>query len=275
MPTVRYPAVLKAVYLEAARLINGRSIPTEILSAPRTVFRYFSRDYVNLRTDGVFPKHLANQALVIRDSIGTNRFSGAPGVAGVPEWGGLYCSTQQQAQINELLHYARKETVNPEMVKRGMATPMKLPRDEHGFPHTGASLNLKCIVQIRIMGAFTAADLSPHNPGARHFLEKVGSATPVQEALRAAARPSRYLWDHMCDGDDCSVARGIGLAVANSDYMSALEASTVRGSARSSEETGDNIVFFGKDGQNIPNLYIEKAYLFPIAGPAMEVPVEF
>jgi hypothetical protein len=55
----------------------------------------------------------------------------------------------------------------------------------------------------------------------------------------------------------------------------ALEASTVRGSARSSEETGDNIVFFGKDGQNIPNLYIEKAYLFPIAGPAMEVPVEF
>jgi hypothetical protein len=72
---------------------------------------------------------------------------------------------QQQAQINELLHYARKETVNPEMVKRGLATPMKIPLDAHGFPHTGASLNLKCIVQIRIMGAFTAADLSPHNPG--------------------------------------------------------------------------------------------------------------
>ncbi len=275
MPTVRDPAVLKAVYLETARLVHERSIPTEILSAPRTVFRYFSRDYVNLRTDGVFPKRLANQALVVRDSGGTNRFSGAPGIVGVPDWGGLYCSTQQQAQINELLHYARKETVNPEMVKRGLATPMKIPHDSHGFPHTGASLNLKCIVQIRIMGAFTAADLSPHNPGAHRFLDKVGSATPVQNALRSAGRPSRSLWEHMCDLDDCSVSRGIGLAVANSDYLSALEAVTVRPSARSGEETGDNIVFFGKDGQTIANLYIEKAYLFPIAGPPMVVPVEF
>ena len=275
MPTVRDPAVLKAVYLETARLISERSIPTEILSAPRTLFRYFSREYVSLRADGVFSRHLANRALVVRDSSGTNRFSGAPGIGGVPDWGGLYCSTQQQAQINELLHYMRKETVNPEMVKRGLATPTKIPQDAHGFPHAGASLNLKCIVQIRIMGAFTAADLSPHNPGARSFLDKIGSAAAVQSALRAAGRPGHSLWDQMCDGDDCSVARGIGLAVANSDYLSALEASTVRGSARSSEETGDNIVFFGRDGQAIPNLYIEKAYVFPIAGPPMEVPVEF
>lgn len=275
MPTVRAPAVLKAVYLEASRLIKEHSIPTEIVRAPRTVFRYFGRDYVHLRADGVFPRRLANQALVVCDSVGTNRFSGAPGIAGVPEVGGLYCSTQQQAQINELLHYAHKETVNPEMVKRGLAAPMKIPRDAHGVPHVGASLNLKCIVQIRIMGAFTAADLSPHNPGARRFLERVGSATPVQDALRAVGRPNRSLWDHMCDGDDCSVARGIGLAVGNSDYLSALEASTVRPSVRSSEETGDNIVFYGKDGQTVPNLYIEKAYLFPITGQPVEVQVEF
>jgi hypothetical protein len=61
---------------------------------------------------------------------------------------GLYCSTQQQAQINELLRYARKETVNPEMVRRGLAMPMKIPLDKHGGPHAGASLNLKCIVQM-------------------------------------------------------------------------------------------------------------------------------
>jgi hypothetical protein len=71
------------------------------------------------------------------------------------------------------------------------------------------------------------------------------------------------------------VARGIGLAVGNSDYLSALQASTVRTSGRSSEETGDNLIFFGKNGHTIPNLYIEKAYLFPITGPPMEVPVEF
>jgi hypothetical protein len=260
MPTVRNTAILKAVYVETSRLIKERSIPSEIVAASRTVFRYFSRDHVHLRTDGVFPRLLANQTLVVRDSMGTNRFSGPPGVDGVPEFGGLYCSTQQQAQINELLHYACKEVVNPEMVKRGLAKPMNIPQDRQGVPHTGASLNLKCIVQIRIMGAFTAADLSQHNPGARRFLEKVGSATAVQNALRAAAGPSRSLWDHMWDGEDCSVARGIGLAVASSDYLSALEASTVRPSARSIEETGDNIVFFAKDGQTQP-LYRESLSL--------------
>jgi hypothetical protein len=127
MPTVRTPAVLKAVYAEASRLIKERSIPTELLAAPRTVFHYFSRDYVNLRFNGVFPRRLANQALVVRGSIGTYRFSGAPGVEGVPEFGGLYCSTQQQTQIHELLHYARRETVNPEMAKSGLARPMKIP----------------------------------------------------------------------------------------------------------------------------------------------------
>ena len=218
---------------------------------------------------------MANQALIVRDRNGTNRFSGASGVTGVPEFGGLYCSTQQQAQINELLHYSRNEIVNPEMVKKGLATPMKVPRGATGFPHVGASLNLKCIVQIRIMGAFVAADLSLHNPGARPFLDKLGATEAVHEALRAAGRAGRPLWDQMCDGDDCSVARGIGLAVADSDYMSALQATTVRPSERSSDEAGDNIVFFGKDGQTVPNLYIDKAYLFPIDGPPMEVPVDW
>ena len=67
-----------------------------------------------------------------------------------------------------------------------------------------------------------------YNPGAHRFLEKLGSDTAVQDTLRKAGRPSRKLWDHMCDGEDCSVARGIGLAVANSGYLRALEASTVR-----------------------------------------------
>jgi len=275
VPTAKHPAVLKAVFEEASRLIAAGGIPTEILAAPRSAYRYFSRDYVTLRPDGVFPKQAANQALIVRDSAGTNRFSGAPGIAGVPDWGGLYCSTQQQAQINELRHYARKEVVNPTMVNRGLAAPMKVPVNGQGFPHAGAALNLKCIVQIQIMGAFTAADLSAHNPGARRFLDRVGAATPVISALRAAGLPARSLWDHMCDGDDCSVARGIGLAVGNTPFLSALQATTVRPSDRSSEESGDHLVCFGRNGQTIPNLFVEKAYVFPISGPPVEVPVGF
>ena len=86
--------------------------------------------------------------------------------------------------------------------------------------------------------------------------------------LRAAGLPARSLWDHMCDGDDCSVARGIGLAVGNTPFLSALQATTVRPSDRSSEESGDNLVFFGRNGQTIPNLFVEKAYVFPISGSA-------
>lgn len=275
MPIVRDPALLKAVYLEAARLIQERLMPDELIFAPRTVYRYFKREYLTLRPDGVYPKRLAEEALVVRDASGTNRFSGAPGIAGVPEWGGLYCSTQQQAQVNELLHYSREEVVNPSLAKPGLAAPMKIPRDRRGFPNAGAALNLKCIVQIRIMGAFIAADLSPHNPGARRFAEKIGSAARVQNAMRAAGRAGRSVWEQMWDGEDCSVARGIGLAAADSGYLSALQAGTVRRSARSSEEVGDNIVFFGKNGHRIPNLYIEKAYVFPISGAPVVVPVDF
>ena len=106
MPTVRDPAVLKAVYLETARLVHERSIPTEILSAPRTdLFATSAAPTMSTSAPTVFlPKRLANQALVVRDSGGTNRFSGAPGlVERLRDCRvAFHCSTEQQAQINEL-----------------------------------------------------------------------------------------------------------------------------------------------------------------------------
>ncbi len=54
-PTCSSPRFLKAVYLQASRLIRERSIPTEILAAPRRVFRYFSRDHINLAQMVFFP----------------------------------------------------------------------------------------------------------------------------------------------------------------------------------------------------------------------------
>ena len=47
-----------------------------------------------------------------------------------------------------------KEVVNPTMVNRGLAAPMKVPVNGPGISggHAGAALNLKpCIVQIQIM----------------------------------------------------------------------------------------------------------------------------
>lgn len=253
MPTVQSPAVLKAVYLEASKLIRQHAIPTEILGPPRRVFHYFDRTYIRRTASGDFARLAANEAaLVVRDSKGQNRFSGPAGIAGVPDCGALYCSTQQQAQINEILHYSR---------------------NSGAFPDPQIALQQKCIAQIQIRGVIAAADLSAHNPGSRRFLERLGSATAVQDALRAAGRPSRFLGDHMADGDDCSVARGIGLAVASCEYLNALQATTVRRSERSDEEMGDNIVFFGREGQVVPNLWVEKAYVFSPSGPPIVLAV--
>ena len=272
MPVARHHTIVKAVYEEARRRIGDRQIPTELIDPSRTLYRSIDQQYVRINTNGIFPKQYANQALVIRDqAMDTNRFSGQSFDPNIPAQGGLYCSSQQQAQINELLHYARSEkiVVGPTQIR-------SLPRDSKtGFPRSDAALNRKCIVKIRMMSSVLVADLSPHNMGARRFVEDVGGAPGVQSAFRIAKVAQRQMWDELCDGQDCSVARGIGLAVANSTYLNALQVATVRPSERSAEEIGDNLVFFGSNGQQVPGLWIEEAYLFPLAGDPQVYPVEF
>jgi hypothetical protein len=263
MPVAQNHPVLKAVYEETCRRIHNRQIPTELIYSSRTLYRSIDLQYVKINSNGIFPKQYANQALVIRDQgLDTNRFSGQSFDPNIPAQGGLYCSTQQQAQINELLHYARSQSL--------------IPRDRKtGFPRSDATLSRKCIVKIRMMSSVLAADLSPHNMDARRFVEDIGGAPGVQSAFRISKAAQRPMWEVPCDGQDCSVARGIGLAVANSPYLGALQVETVRPSARSAEETGDNLVFFGSNGQQIPGLWIEEAYLFPVKGDLQVYPVQF
>jgi hypothetical protein len=85
---------------------------------------------------------------------------------------------------------------------------------------------------------------------------------------------SKSLWDLLFDSLDCSVGRGIGLAVASSASLRGLKAQTVRPSDRSPEETGDNVVFFGHNGQQIAGLWVEEAYVFPIRGEMQVYPVK-
>jgi hypothetical protein len=106
-------------------------------------------------------------------------------------------------------------------------------------------------------------------------LDDVGQTAGVQSAYRNARVPQRSTWKDVCDGQDCSLARGIGLAVANSSYLGALQVATVRSSERSDEEVGDNLVFFGPNGQQAPRLWIEEAYLFPLVGDPQVYPVQF
>jgi hypothetical protein len=262
MPVVRTSAVLKAVYQEAAKRIAAREIPTELILPDVRLYRAYDLRYAKI-ANGRLPKAEANLALIIRDQYtDRNRYSGQSLDSGIPAAGGLYCSFQQQAIVNEALYYARSDRSIP----RSTAT---------GAPDAGRTMAGKCIVQIRLMCSLLAADLSPHNRYARDFVESVGRAPDVQHALRLAGRARGTAWGEMHDSVDCSFARGIGLAVANSGYLLALKVSTARESERSPDETGDNLVLFGQDGEQVPNLWIDHALVVPLKGPAQRIAVNF
>jgi hypothetical protein len=191
-----------------------------------------------------------------------HRFSGLSFTPAIPSAGGLYCSLQAQAIVNEISHYAR---LNPRIPRNGQT----------GFPNVDAALRGKCIVRIRLMSSVLAADISAHNPGTPAFVDALGRSVGVQTALRAAGRAGQSLASALNESEDCSAARGIGLAVANTSWMNALKATTVRQSDRSPGEMGDNLVFFGRDGTQVAGLWIDEAYLFPLRGDPITCPVEF
>jgi hypothetical protein len=107
----------------------------------------------------------------------------------------------------------------------------------------------KCVIRMRLMGPILVGDLSPHNPRARQFLCDLGTET----------------WDQMVNSEDCSVARGIGLAIAQST-LRGLSVQTVRESERSPGERGDNLVLFTAPGGAISGVYIDEAYYFTSSG---------
>lgn len=263
MPSAKRPHVVKAVYEEVSRRLARRDVPTELVQASRVLYRAADLKYMSVNAKGVFPRGAANQALVVRDgNWDSNRFSGRSMVAGIPSRGGLYCAIQQAALVNELLHY----TTNQPGVLMNTAT---------GMPFPSSTFAQKFVVKIRLMHSLMVCDISPHNSDSKQFLESIGSAPAVQNALRQGGNLPISFWAELVDGHDCSAARGLGLAVAHSGYLHGLQAATVRQSDRALDESGDNIVLFGADGQAISGLWIECAYRFPMSGPPEEIPVSF
>lgn len=247
MPCVKHPDVLRAVYRATLKAIEAGELTTELLGPERFVYRATDLGRFLIYPNGAVNKKEVGKLLEVRDeNTDRNRFSGASKNADVPSHGGLYCSLQQSALVNELVHYAGKQ----------------IPRDGLGRPSVAHTLEAKSIMKIRLMGAVHVADVSPHNPGARRLVESIGKSSEVQKALHSAGTLGAWIWDRLFDGEDCSVARGVGLAVAKTGYRG-LQASTVRPSARSHEETGDNLVLFGHNGSTPPGLMIEEVYLFP------------
>lgn len=254
MPSVNRPDVLAAIYRATSNLITNGSIPSTIVSHSHTIFRSVGNQYLpKPAAGGHVSRHMANQALMPRDgsSETNNRFSGPSYDAAIPAAAGLYCVMQQQALVNEVAHYAQKPG------------------------HTAFAD--KCVLKIRLASSVNCADLSPHNPGHAQFLNALYNAPGVRQILAKGAPPGIHidLWTEITSGTDCSVARGIGLAVANSMYHG-LIAETVRDSERSIEEKGDNLILYGERMKGISLLWVEEALFFDQGANSVEVfPVEF
>jgi hypothetical protein len=238
LPTVERPAALASAYAATKRKMDD--LPTVVIPSGTTLYRSFNPNsaYSQLpkpASGKSVSKSQANKLLVPGDGLLelNNRFSGPSYDPSIPAAAGLYCVLQQQALVNESMHYSRKVAV--------------------------WALSGRCVLKMRVMGSMLVADLSPHNPRGRRFLRELG----------------RGMWDEMVDPKDCSVARGIGLAIAENPALRGLSVQTVRESDRSDDERGDNLVLLTIPGHPIAGLYIEEAYYYGKRYDPEIFPVEF
>ena len=238
MPTVKRPAALAAAYATAKRKMDD--MPTVLLQSGTTLFRSFNPNSAYTLLPKPQPgKHVsksqANKLLIPGD--------------GLRELNNRFSGPSYDPAI--------PAAAGLYCVQQQQA----LVNESRHYSHKVGvwALSGRCVLKMRLMGSILVADLSPHNPRGLRFLREMGGET----------------WDEMVDPKDCSVARGIGLAIAETGVLRGLSVQTVRESERSAEERGDNLVLFTAPGQTVPGVYIEEAYYYGKRYDPEIFPVEF
>jgi len=254
MPKVLHNDVLAATYRTISKQIEARNFPTLPLPTGGTIFRAIRQIYLPKPAAGcLVSKAKAEAVLIPRDGTeGYNRFSGPSYNDRIPAASGLYCVLQQQALVNETMYYAQKG---------GLEKP-----PAPGMTIADAALQNKCVVKLMLTMRLQVGELSPHNVGLPSFIEEVEKAGGYLDLLRKTYGTKAEFWECLTDSDDCSVARGVGLAVAHSRYMDGLSVQTVRSSERSAEERGDNLVLFGSSVNPVKGVKVVEAYYFQTRG---------
>jgi len=273
MSRAYYGPVLSAVYRVWSELIWRGQMPTQPIQPTQTALHALERKHLRYFASGGRPtmsRRAVSKCIAIFDyNLDKNRFTGQSFSGEVPSSGGFYCSLQQRALENELLESARHR---PKELSGLTGLPLEtkeVGRDETtGFPKLDEALKFKFVATVHPLSPVLAADLSFYNPRTQEFFQSVEKSDGYRRAAEMAARSSalyeKPIWDQLFDGEDYSVARGIGLAVAHSGFCRALIVRTARPSPRGPEESGDNLVFFGHNGP-VQGLSVEKVYAFPPA----------
>lgn len=229
MPEVKNPATLRSAYEATLGRIQRGDLPTSFLYSGQTLFRSINpkSQYTPLpqpAPGGTVSLASTTALLKPADSgrEGNNRFSG-------PSYNPAHPAIAAMGGLYCVLQ--QQALVNEGAHYSGKA---------HAW-----ALSHRCVLRMRVNGTVTVADLSPHNPGSTRFLRSLG----------------KNIWEKMNDPDDCSVARGIGLALATLGFLRGILVQTVRASNRSEEELGDNVVFFST-GNPVHGLAVDQVYFF-------------
>lgn len=240
MPTVKRTAVLAAAYAAALKKIKAREIPTLFVNAGQTVFRSINPS--------------SPYTLLPKPKPGTHVSKLQANLLLIPGDGALELK-------NRFSGPSHNSGISPAGGLYCVLQQQALVNESTHYSGRAAfwALSGRCVLRMRLMGSVLVADLSPHNPRAQRFLREMGAGT----------------WDEMNDPDDCSVARGIGLAIAHSGFLRGLSVQTVRSSERSDDERGDNLVLFSAPGQAVSGLYIEEASFFGKTSKPEVFPVAF
>lgn len=239
MPTVNKEAALAKVYEKVAEKIRRGEIPTTFIEAGQVLYRSINPQSPHTylpkpAAGGHVSKGLANKLLIPGD-------------------GAL-----------DLKNRFSGPSLNPSILPASalycVLQQQALVNESAHYSGKAATWALvgRCVLRIHVMGRLLVADLSPHNPGAMRFFRELG----------------KDVWERVNDPKDCSMARGIGLAVAHSG-LQGMCVQTVRKSDRSDEERGDNLVLFAPAGRPIPALYIDRAYYYGKTAEPAVFPVDF
>jgi hypothetical protein len=245
MPVVKRPLALKEAYEACKRHIHN--IPTDVIFPDRTLFRQIASRYFKMPPPGghvskaegynlLIPREGLADGKALKDDQEEDLFKNR--FSGISHNIGIPSSTALYCSLQQqALMNEAQHYLNPVASK---------------------ALNGRCVLRIRVLGSIHVADLSPHNPGAMKFVDSLG----------------KDYWKQMQDPEDCSTARGIGLAIAQTGYRG-LIAQTVRTSERSADERGDNLLLFAKAGSQVSGITLEEATYFDAGKTPQTFPAMF
>lgn len=235
----------------AERLKAGRAPDLVVFPHSLGFVRAVDREYLTNRFKQFDPQTVPAN-LQVRDALrDRNRFSGlTPSHAGGGiQTGGVYFSRHPAALLNELRNYSgRRKPITKVLARKG-------------------------VISLEVVQCMQLLDLSAYSHHTSRFLTDIAQDSDVQDAMRHnnLVQQGLRFKQLLLHPNDYTVARAIGLAVAENHQLDGVQFRTARDSDRPGE-SGDNVVLYGPDGRVVTKKAVAATVtLFRYDGKSREV----